>query len=70
MSEPRLECIISIPFAGDDLERVNVSDNLIFGYIEVNAIPREKLLDYAREGYHILYGVRDECAVIGVPFIG
>ena len=55
---------------GDGLECVNVSDNLTFGDIEVNAGPIAKLMDYVHEVYHILYGACDECAVVIVPFIG
>ena len=68
MSKSGSYCVITIPFAGDGLERVDVSGNLTFGDIEVNVGPRAKMLGYAHEGYHILYGVCDECVIITVPF--
>ncbi len=50
------------------MECVDVSDDLTFGDIEANAGPRAKLLDYVQKGYHVLYGVCGECAIVSVPF--
>ncbi len=46
---------------------MDVSSDLTFGDIEMNACPRTKLLDYAQEGDHILDIIGDEGAVIRIP---
>ena len=68
VSESGSKCIIPIPLTWDSLECVDVRRNLTFGDIRVYAIPRADLLDYFHKGYHILYGIDDECAVVRVPF--
>ena len=49
---------------------MNVSGDLTFGDIEMYARPRAKLSDYVRKGWHILYGVCDKCAIVGILFTG
>ena len=67
MSKPGSECVVAVPSFGDGLEFVNVSGDLTFGDIEVNAGPRTKLWDYVQERDYVLNGVGDECAVVTVP---
>ena len=45
ISEPSPEVVIPVPFAGGGLECVDVSGDLTFGDIEINARPRAKLVD-------------------------
>jgi len=46
---------------------VDVSSDLTFGNIEINACPRIKLLDDVQERDHILNRVNEVGAVTGVP---
>jgi len=70
VSDSRSKCVIPIPLTGDGLECVDVRRDLTFGDIQVYVRPRAELLDYVQKGYHILYGVCDECALFCLQFAG
>jgi len=52
---PSSQCVIFIPFAGNDLKVVDKRSNLAFADIKANTGPFAKLLDQIKEGDHALH---------------
>ena len=70
VGEPRSECVVSVPLAGDGLEIVDVSGDLAIFYIKVNAGPCDELVNYVEEDGQVLHRVSDESSVVRVTSVG
>jgi hypothetical protein len=69
-NEPRLECLVPIPFAGGGLEIVYVCGDLTNFSIQVDARLCAKLFDEVYEDNLVLYRVGNESSVVLVPLTG
>jgi hypothetical protein len=50
------------------LEALEVCRELAFSYVEADTGPVAELFDYVEQDYHVINGIGDQGAIIGIPF--
>ena len=67
LCESRFESIVSFRFLSDLLESLEVRRELTFSDVEADTGPVTELFDYVEQGYHVINGIGDQGAIIGIP---
>jgi hypothetical protein len=70
VSEPSSECVVSVSFARDALEIMDVWVDLALFDVEVNARLCAEFVEKVEEDNHVLHGVGYDCDIVRVPFPG
>ena len=70
MGEPRAQCVVPVRLFANGLESLYVGSDLTFSDIESDAEPVTELLDYIKQGDHVIDAIGDQCAIVRISFAG